>query len=270
MSPVPRGARLALVGASWRSHRRRSPGRPWRPTSNADHLTNVPERAAEGARPPGSEQALARARRDPAGVRRGPHRRRGPGRRAGVLRLRLHGRRPPAHRDPAARPRRRRRPSRTRTPTSCSSGQNGRRPGATTTARTSSSRATRPARPATSRASTSMPTASIASRSWRRRTTTAPTCPTSTARRGTRSPQRLLFTAETDCPAAACGRRRSTPARGRRPARHHRLGRLRGHPGRLRRQPLDRRGHRRHGTSGTHARQPNSFVYRFVPTTGPT
>ena len=65
---------------------------------------------------------------------------------------------------------------------------------------------------------------------------------------------------------AASGRRRSTPVQGRRRSPGSRAGRLRGHPERLGRQRLDRRG--RGGTNGTanpHAKQPNSFVYRFVP-----
>ena len=43
--------------------------------------------------------------------------------------------------------------------------------------------------------------------------------------------------------------------------------RLRGHPERLERQPLDRRGRRRRRRArcNTIARQPNSFVYRFLP-----
>ena len=164
---------------------------------------------------------------------------------------------------------RRRRPSPTRTPTSCSTAR--RAPTRTTTtarhflfqghelARAKATGLHHPHQP-------------------RRRRRASRDAPGDAGRpRATRSPtidgstwdpfaQRLLFTTE-NASGGDLGGDARLPVDGRRPLRLDRARRLRGHPERLGRQHLDRRGHRRLRRSRRtpHAKQPNSFVYRFVP-----
>ena len=165
---------------------------------------------------------------------------------------------------PRATTSRRPRASPTRTRTSCSTTRTA-RTRTTTTAGTSSSRATSSAS-ATSRASTSTPTTRTGSRSGRRRTRTAFRCRPSTVRRGTRGRSASCSPRRT-APTAACGSPRSISRRWSRTSRASSAaagfeGIQNDSDGNLW-IAEDVSGAK--GTVNKNARQPNSFIFRFLP-----